>query len=440
MMRVWVLVTLVDIMAMYALYPGDEVTRLMLRMWVVLWMWVVLGALVVSALAGVSGCAANSGSSAEHTAGPTVEETAPSTVEPTATPTSEPTEAPTPELTAAPTAESTEAPTPEPTAAPTAESTEAPTPEPTAAPTAESTEAPTPEPTAAPTAESTEAPTPEPTAAPTAESTEAPTPEPTAAPTAESTEAPTPEPTAAPIAESTEVPTPEPTAAPTAESSATLVPELATVPTPRPTTSPTPAPRSRIGDEGITIWPGSSEDCNSSIWDISDQPVVLGRLQWSPDGSEILFAGLRDRHGPPVDFVKTDGSRLGSIKNAPSLLAGDTLLMLTKRTTSVWEDAANVVSDYTGAMSTFDVSADGSRIAYSTCAYAEVDDDYEIVVSNIDGTDTKRLTDNSGSEFYPVWSPDGTRLAFVQRSGLTINTVATGESIDLPIHVAPRRR
>ena len=96
-----------------------------------------------------------------------------------------------------------------------------------------------------------------------------------------------------------------------------------------------------------------------------------------------------------------------------------------------------MVSDYTGAMSTFDVSADGSRIAYSTCAYAEVDDDYEIVVSNIDGTDTKRLTDNSGSEFYPVWSPDGTRLAFVQRSGLTINTVATGESIDLPIHVAP---
>ena len=96
-----------------------------------------------------------------------------------------------------------------------------------------------------------------------------------------------------------------------------------------------------------------------------------------------------------------------------------------------------MVSDYTGAMRTFDVSADGSRIAYSICAYAEVDDDYEIVVSNIDGTDTKRLTDNSGSEFYPVWSPDGTRLAFVQRSGLTIATVATGESIDLPIHVAP---
>ena len=63
--------------------------------------------------------------------------------------------------------------------------------------------------------------------------------------------------------------------------------------------------------------------------------------------------------------------------------------------------------------------------------------DYEIVVSNIDGTDTRRLTENSGSDLYPVWSPDGTRVAFLRRSELTIYTVATGEWTDVAINVAP---
>ena len=174
---------------------------------------------------------------------------------------------------------------------------------------------------------------------------------------------------------------------------------------------------------------------------------MVGRLQWSPVGSHILFIDLRDRHGPPVDFVEADGSRLGSIKNVPGVFAGDTPPLLT-RTTSVWEDtAADVASGYAGAMRTFDVSADGSRITYSTCSYPDDGsvvksrqdplNDYEIVVSNIDGTDTKRLTENSGSDLYPVWSPDGTRVAFLRRSELTIYTVATGEWTDVAINVAP---
>ena len=96
----------------------------------------------------------------------------------------------------------------------------------------------------------------------------------------------------------------------------------------------------------------------------------MGRLQWSPDGSQVLFTDSGEEHGPPVDAVEADGSRLWRIKTASGYL----------------------FSGYAGAMRYFDISADGSRIAYSTCAYAEVDDDYEIAISNIDGTDTKRLT------------------------------------------------
>ena len=88
----------------------------------------------------------------------------------------------------------------------------------------------------------------------------------------------------------------------------------------------------------------------------------------------------------------------------------------------------DLASGYAGPMSTFDLSADGSKIVYSTCAYAvSSNEEYEIVVSNIDGTDTRRLTENFGAALYPVWSPDGTRVAFVSPPALKIYTVATGE-------------
>ena len=96
-------------------------------------------------------------------------------------------------------------------------------------------------------------------------------------------------------------------------------------------------------------------------------------------------------------------------------------------------------------MTHFDVSPDGSKLVYSACGHptppGEIDyefsDDrnawvllqgdvyipyevaeikrhhYEIVVSIIDGTDAKRLTQNEELDNFPVWSPDGSRIAFV---------------------------
>ena len=66
-----------------------------------------------------------------------------------------------------------------------------------------------------------------------------------------------------------------------------------------------------------------------------------------------------------------------------------------------------------------DVSPDGSQIVYSTCEYS-IDvlpsgkvNVYEIAVVNIDGTERRRLTNSPEFEGYPVWSPDGTRIAFM---------------------------
>ena len=333
-------------------------------------MWVIVAAILASVLAAMSGCATDSGSIAELTV----------------------------------------ALTPEPAAVPTAESTETPTPEPAAVPTAESTETPTPEPTApSPAAEPTKTPTPEPTTPPTTEPTETPSPKPPEMPSAEPTKK-------APTAASTEAPTPEPTLAPTAEPTATPTPEPATAPTPRPTAPPTLSPAewdTKIyGHRSRPTPPG---DCDSLEDESAIQTVEVGKVQWSPDGSQILFTDSGKEHGPPADAVEADGSKLWRIKDASGYL----------------------FSGYAGAIRNFDISADGSRIVYSTCAYSELDDDYEIAVSNIDGTDTARLTENSESELYPVWSADGTRLAFIRRAELTIYTVATSDWTSVTINVAP---
>ena len=74
-----------------------------------------------------------------------------------------------------------------------------------------------------------------------------------------------------------------------------------------------------------------------------------------------------------------------------------------------------------------DVSPDSSRIVYSTCEFPKDppprpgshDDNprgklgYEIAVVNIDGTSKERLTRNAFFDHYPVWSPDGSEIAYL---------------------------
>ena len=131
-------------------------------------------------------------------------------------------------------------------------------------------------------------------------------------------------------------------------------------------------------------------------------------LKWLPDGSKILFESVRGSQGQtPLELyaVNADGSRIDKVIDA-----------------SDNSPVQRYGGSHVGPMMYFDISPDGSRITYSTCRYKRNQKSnlwdferyqYEIAVVNVDGTENQRVTENERFDNFPVWSPDGTRIAFV---------------------------
>ena len=102
---------------------------------------------------------------------------------------------------------------------------------------------------------------------------------------------------------------------------------------------------------------------------------------WSPDGQRIVFTTSRDGF-QELYTMSPDG---GDIKR------------LTKNEN---------INDLNAAF-----SPDGTLIAYMT-NYSVGDGTAEIWLMNRDGSNPQRLTDNRRDDLYPVWSPDGSKIAF----------------------------
>ena len=127
-----------------------------------------------------------------------------------------------------------------------------------------------------------------------------------------------------------------------------------------------------------------------------------GVPQWFPDGERLTFS-----HEGVVYVIDLAGTRLQTIDG----------------------NDEGVVAHGPS------VSPVGSRIAYAVYRESEGYANWEIVTARPDGSEPRRLTDNDRSYTHPVWSPDGTNLAF--QSGRSEISVASVDGFDSRPLVSP---
>ncbi|MEY9862888.1 hypothetical protein ABH935_008536 [Catenulispora sp. GAS73] len=141
------------------------------------------------------------------------------------------------------------------------------------------------------------------------------------------------------------------------------------------------------------------------------------------DDSTVVFG--RNNNGGNFQ-IKTDGTGLtayqapggltGHLVFGPGgLVAGITSDAVTFNI-GVFDPATSKVATIANADS-ISFSPDGKKIAYTM--YGGGHGTAQIVVANIDGTSPNALTHVAGATFQPVWSPDGTEIAFQEQTWIT---------------------
>lgn len=110
--------------------------------------------------------------------------------------------------------------------------------------------------------------------------------------------------------------------------------------------------------------------------------------RWSPDRTQIAFEKAPDQVVTALMVADKDGSNRRR---------------LVEFTRGFYSEG-------------FDWSPDGAKIVYAAAPSNDVDAVHDIYVVDVASGDSMRLTEGAADEYEPVWSPDGSKIAFTTES------------------------
>jgi Tol biopolymer transport system component len=180
---------------------------------------------------------------------------------------------------------------------------------------------------------------------------------------------------------------------------------------------------------------------------ITNMGVVAIFPDFSPDGSKIVFCAGATVFGRDIYVVNSDGSDLTRLTSGvgnnvyPAFSPNGRKIVFTSNRTGisqVWvmnadgSDQTQLTFDPQPKDQVPDWSPSGGKIAYlaDTFGTADVGISYgDIWVMNPNGSHQHQIT--SGAPYYgTAWSPDGTRIATLDRLSRTIYTVNAKDGSD----------
>jgi TolB protein len=141
---------------------------------------------------------------------------------------------------------------------------------------------------------------------------------------------------------------------------------------------------------------------------------------WSADGREIIFLSRRegDRKSRLIKVGSTQIGSLGAVLGEgeyPSIGQTGQLVFRGWGNTGSGIRMATTSLENVQVVTTLDqdtapaLSPDGQRVVFMS----RRDGNWEIYITNTDGSNLQRLTENTAEDGLPVWSPDGKAVAFV---------------------------
>jgi putative cell wall-binding protein len=180
-----------------------------------------------------------------------------------------------------------------------------------------------------------------------------------------------------------------------------------------------------VFQDGYDLWISNADGTGARLLDKANGPVVDNVdaadifPQWMND-STVVF---ERNNGGGYFQINADGTGLTAY-HAPGGLQGQLVFgphglvagIQSNAYTfniSIYDPATSKVSTVANADS-ISFSPDGTKIAYTV--YGGGHGTAQIVVANIDGTSPTPITHLAGSAFQPVWSPDGTEIAFQEQT------------------------